>query len=900
MIQADRNTERMGRNHLMNRPKKHDTIEGITEYELENGLRVLLLPDPSKATITLNIVYLVGSMHEGYGETGSAHLLEHLVYKGTPTFPNVPEALNRHGASWNGTTWVDRTHYFETLPASEENLDFVLHLEADRMVNSFIRAEDLASEMTVVRNEFEMGENSPVNILSQRMLAAAYLFHGYGHATIGARSDIEGMPIERLQAFYRHYYQPDNAVVVLAGRFDPDDALERIVRYFGAIPKPERRLVPPYTVEPPQDGERVVTLRRVGEVGAAGVLYHVPAAAHPDAAALHVLTEVLGAVPGGRLHKALIETHKAVHVQAFHFLLRDPGVVEFLAEVRREGSLEEVRDELLEITQRVGVDGVSEAEIDRARRAILKRFHLAEADSERLAVELTEWIAMGEWRLFFLFQERLSQVGKEAVERVAREYLQPVNATIGIFEPTSAPARVTIPPVEHLSAEVARFSAHARREFEVEAFDPTPANLEARTKRLTLESGMRLALLPKKTRRGQVVARFQFYLGDTERLLEGNRSVNALVAALLERGTKKRSRQEIKDRLDHLDAELVISGALNVTSVTITTLRDSLPEVLRLLAEILQEPAFLPQEFEQLKSQRLADLEEKRHDPSVLASRELQRHLFPYPHIRFLPTLPHAMKEIASVSIEEVRAFHEAYYGATCAFGSVVGDCEPDQIVEICETAFGGWRSAQPAERISPMYPGIVEPVRTRILTPDKANARIVLGETFPIFETDPDYPALVLASYLFGESQLDSRLSRRLRQKEGFSYGAYAVIRTDVLGNCGTFTASAIFAPENIDRVEEALFEEISSLCTTGFSAEEIEKGKAGYLSEEAMRLSNDFSLSSRMTTDLLCGRDFSEITEWNEKIGTLTADRVNEAVSRHLDPERISLFAAGEFPKA
>ncbi|MHC4995819.1 MAG: M16 family metallopeptidase, partial [Planctomycetota bacterium] len=264
------------------KPTKITTVEDITEYRLDNGLKVLLFPDDSKPTVTINLTIFVGSRHEGYGETGMAHLLEHLVFKGTPTNPDIPKALNDHGAQFNGTTWLDRTNYFETVPASDENLEFAIALEADRMVNSFIRKSDLDSEMTVVRNEFERGENSPTRVLSQRMMAVAYEWHNYGKSTIGNRSDIERVPIDNLKAFYQKHYQPDNAMLVVAGQFEEARALALIEKHFGAIPRPERSLDKTWTTEPAQDGQRTVTLRRVGEVAAVAAQYHVPAGSHED------------------------------------------------------------------------------------------------------------------------------------------------------------------------------------------------------------------------------------------------------------------------------------------------------------------------------------------------------------------------------------------------------------------------------------------------------------------------------------------------------------------------------------------------------------------------------------------------------------------------------------------
>src|SRR3954470_8593208 len=264
-------------------PVKVTSVEGITEYQLSNGLRVLLFPDPTKATVTVNLTYTVGSRHEGYGETGMAHLLEHLMFKGTPSHKVIPQEMKAHGANYNASTWFDRTNYFEVLPANEDNLKFALGLEADRMIHSFIAQKDLDSEMTVVRNEFEAGENDPANILEERVLSTAYLWHNYGHSTIGSREDIERVPIDRLQAFYRMYYQPDNAVLLIAGKFDEARALAQIAKHFGPIPKPARKLPPLWTVEPTQDGNREFTVRRKGDIQIVALAYKVPSSLHDDA-----------------------------------------------------------------------------------------------------------------------------------------------------------------------------------------------------------------------------------------------------------------------------------------------------------------------------------------------------------------------------------------------------------------------------------------------------------------------------------------------------------------------------------------------------------------------------------------------------------------------------------------
>src|SRR3954463_3073806 len=293
------------------------TVEGITEYRLANGLQVLLFPDASKPTITVNVTYLVGSRMENYGETGMAHLLEHLMFKGTKKHPNIDLDFNKRGMQFNGTTWIDRTNYYEIFGANEDNLRWAIELEADRMVNSFIAKKDLDSEMTVVRNEYEQGENSPFGVMLKRMQSVAYDWHSYGRSTIGNRSDIENVKIENLQAFYRTYYQPDNAVLLVAGKFDPAQTLAWISKSFGVIPKPKRSLPPFWTVEPTQDGERSFVVRRKGDMQVIALGYKIPSALQEDSDALSFMSQILGDEPTGRLHKQLVESGKAAQVFSF-------------------------------------------------------------------------------------------------------------------------------------------------------------------------------------------------------------------------------------------------------------------------------------------------------------------------------------------------------------------------------------------------------------------------------------------------------------------------------------------------------------------------------------------------------------------------------------------------------
>jgi len=875
------------------------SVEGITEYHLPNGLRVLLFPDESKPTITVNITYLVGSRQENYGETGMAHLLEHMMFKGTPQHPNVPQELTEHGARPNGTTSFDRTNYFETFASTDQNLEWALKLEADRMVNSFVAKKDLDSEMTVVRNEFESGENSPFLSVLKRMLGTAYDWHHYSNLPIGNRSDIENVPIERLQAFYRMYYQPDNAILLVAGKFDPAKTLAIISDDFGSIPRPSRVLPKLYTTEPTQDGERTAIARRVGDTQLVMAGYHIPAGSHPDFAAIDILTQVLGDTPSGRLYKALVETKKAASVGAFSFQLHDPGMMFFNAEVRKENSLDGARETMLRTIQEIITKPPTTEEVERARTALLKDIDLTLNSSDRVGLALSEWMAIGDWRLFFLHRDLIRKVTPADVERVAAAYLKPTNRTVGMFIPTAKPDRAEIPPVPDVAAMLKDYKGD-RVVAAGEAFDPSPANIESRTERAVAPGGgLKLALLPKKTRGGSVVANLTLRYGDENSLM--NRTTAAeLAGEMLMRGTTKHTRQQIQDEFDKLKARVNIYGGPTQAGASIETTRENLPAVMRLVAEALREPSFPANEFEQLKQEQLAGIENQKSEPQAMGFIAFSRHLNPYPKgdVRYTPTLDESMEEIKSTSLDEVKKFYTDFYGASNAELSVVGDFDRQEIAALADNLFGDWKSPRPFTRVPSEYKEVAA-LNQSFEAPDKANAFFLAGMNLNLRDDDPDYPALVLGNYMLGGGFLNSRLATRIRQKEGISYGVGSNLSASALDRSGSFTTFAIYAPQNVSRLEAAFKEEIARVLKDGFTADEVAAAKSGYLQSRQVTRAQDQSLARTLNSYLFLNRTLNWDAEFEKKIAELTPEQINEAMRKYIDPSKITIIKAGDFAK-
>jgi len=882
--------------------KKVASVEGITEYQLPNGLRVLLFPDDSQPKVTVALTVFVGSRHEGYGETGMAHLLEHMVFKGTPDHPNIPAAFKERGAQFNGTTSNDRTNYFETLPASDDNLEFAIRLEADRMVNSPIKAEDLATEFSVVRNEFERGENSPGRVLSQRLASAAYDWHNYGKSTIGNRSDIERVPVDNLRAFYKKFYQPDNAMLVVAGKFDEAKAREYILKYFGAIPKPDRELPATYTEEPPQDGERNVTLRRVGDVGLVGLVYHIPAGPHPDFPALQILAEVLDSRPSGRLYKALVESGKASSVWAYAQAAHDPGLFEINAEVNTKdpAELEEVRDLILEQIAEVAEKGVEPEEVERAQRSYAKHFEMSMSNPNQLAIQLSNWAAQGDWRLYFLGRDRLEKVTPEEVQKVAQAYFDSSNRTVGFFIPTDKPERSPIPETPKVADLVADYEGREAKQAG-EAFDVAPEAIEARVQHPDAIEGVKLALLPKKTRGESVHLSLTLRYGD-ETNLKGLVSAESFLGGLMIRGgTKELSKQEVQDELDKNFARINGGGGSGAIRFSVQTKRPNLAATLEILRQILREPLLPADEFEVMKNAELAGLDSSRTEPTALASTELRRLLTDYPadDVRYTPTIEEEIERVKATDVEQVRKLHKEYLGAGHGELAIVGDFEPSEVLPILEKILGDWKAEQSYARIERPYQPDLKPERRTIETPDKENAMYLAGTVFPMKDDAPDYPALSVGNFILGGGAISSRIADRLRGKGGLSYSAASMFNAGSLDDRASLMVMAIYNPTNREKVETGVDEEIDRLLKDGVTEDELEQAKEGFLRRQEISRAEDGALAGLLASHLFIGRTMSYEADLEAKVKDLDAAAVNEALRKYVDPESFSIVTAGDFQK-
>jgi len=878
------------------------SVEGITEYRLANGLQVLLVPDASKPTTTVNLTIHAGSRQEDYGETGMAHLLEHLLFRGTPTTRDVWAEFTRRGLRANGSTWLDRTNYFASFTANDDNLAWYLGWLADAMVNSFISREDLASEMPVVRNEMELGENRPSRVLLERALAVMYDWHAYGRSTIGARSDVEHVDISHLQAFYRKYYQPDNATLIVTGRFEPQAVLARIAAGFGAIARPTRVLEPAYTLDPAQDGEREVTVHRVGASPLVYMTYHVPPGASADFAAAALLVQALGDTPGGRLHKRLVEKHLAAGVFAYSFALADPGVVVLGVQLAPEQDVARARAEAARVLDALKTEPITAEEFERARTQWLNAWDKGFTDPEVIGVELSEAIAQGDWRLYFLARDQVRRLTLADLQRVADAYLVPSNRTVALFVPDAQPRRAPAPAKVDVAALVAGYKGDPNVAL-AETFDATPANLDARSQRSVLASGMKLLLLPKGTRGRAVQARLQLHFGD-EKSLFGQQGVAAMMASLVDKGGAGLTRQQIADRFDRLRAQVAFAASGQTLSVSIDTVREHLPAVVALVGRLLREPAFPSEALEEKRRQWLAALAQSRSDPGALAANAIERHDNPYARgdLRYVPTFDEREADVKALDVERVRAFQRRFLSAASAEFAAVGDLDAAAVQAALVSAFGDW--SRPADGALPYVrvprPLVATtPMRLLIETPDKQNANLAATLALPLDDRQDEYAAMLLANHIFGGGG-SSRLWKRIRETEGLSYDVRSYVDWSSVEPNSPWMSSAIFAPQNRAKVETAWREELARSVQSGFTQAELDEARASLLNFRRLARAQDAVVASRGVADLYLGRTFAYSQRIDDRLAAATLEQVNAAWRRYIDPTRMAVAWGGDFRAA
>ena len=897
---------------------------GIAEYTLDaNKLSVLLMEDHSAPVVTFMVTYHVGSRNEVTGTTGATHLLEHLMFKGSVHYnrdlgTGFDTMLDRIGATNNATTGRDRTDYFEDL--ASDHLELAVKLESDRMRGLLLREEDRRTEMTVVRNEFERGENDPIEALDKEINAAAFVAFPYHHPTIGWRSDIEQVPIEKLRAFYDTFYWPNNATVTLVGDFQPAEALALLAKYYGPIPPAPHPLPAIYTEEPAQQGPRRVVVKRTAELGAVAIAFKIPAALHPDYPALDVLADILADGRTSRLYRALVDENLAVSVDAYAGFTHDPSLFTIYVRLSPGTPHAEVEKVVLAQLAQLKAEGATPAEVARALSKEAAAIAYGRDGSGAIASQINEDIAVGDWTYFLTLPKMIQAVTAAAVTRVAQIYLVEDQSTTGWFVPLGAgpgPAAgeaAAPPPARSLERQanfyrdptLPRWARPAGGTLARDEVGGAPAGggsdgeapgalIAPHVVRRTL-AGIDVLTL-KTTLQDVVTIRGSLPAGEMFNP-PGNTAVADLVAGLLDKGTAKHDKLALAQALEDLGASISFDTTPETLSFSARCLKRDVPAVMGLLAEQLRTPLLAADELAKLKKQIAGEYEEQMDDTNFRAEQALERAVFPAGHPNHPPEADRYLSDLAAATAADVKVFHDAHYGPSHLKLVAVGDVDDAAIGAALQSAFGGWTGGTAVRPVTPAPPlpaGRVE----RIAMPGKASVSAMLGQPTDLKYTDPDRIALAAATQVLGGGYFSSRLLSTVRNQEGLTYGIFARVGEDTYTD-GIWMIQATFAPALLDQGLASTRRELERFVRDGVTADEWTVFKGALAGSYKLALATSAGVANQLLANLERGLPLSAIDDYPRKIDALTVAQLNSAVKRHLDPDRMIMVLAGSLPAA
>lgn len=873
----------------------------ILDQTLPNGLRVLLREDHAAPLVSSWVWYRVGSRNELPGLTGLSHWVEHMQFKGTPSLAKgqIFRDVSRHGGVLNALTSQDWTAYFETLPV--EQVDLSLAIESDRMVNSLFDPAETESERTVILSERAGAENSPTYLLYEEVLGAAFRAHPYRHMVIGHEADLRSISRDDLYNHYRRYYHPGNAFLVAVGDFQAEELLGRVERAFGGIPAGEPAAAP-RAVEPPQLGERRVTLRRPSPTAYLRMAFSVPEARHPDTAPLLVADAILSGAKGmgfggggpmgrsARLYRALVAAGLARAAGSDADLTLDPSLlvvgVTALPGVE-PARIEEVVDREV---ARLRDEPVADAELARALKQVQAQYVYSAEGVTNQAFWLGQMEIVDHYRRADTFADELSIVTVEDVQRVARTYLVPERRTVGWLLPSGDGGGDATEPAAPAVLPDARYR---RWWYSGTTIEPgTPAEDRERPPFERAELGNGIVVLGQAQPSDRAVfVRLRLQtgaLGD----LAGKDGLAAFTARMLPRGTERMGFDQLNETTDGLGASLSIDAGRLFVEVAIRCLREDLPQMLDLAADVLRRPTFPEEEIEKVRNELLTAIREGDNDTRSTADRTLRRLLFPPPH-PYGRRVGGELETVAAINRDDLVAYHAGRYGPAATTVAIVGGLERfDQAVEWLDARLGDWSAAAAPLPLPPLPAPPASSRREEVVIPAKTQVDLAIG--WPtLARTDPAYYAFDTANLILGRLGLMGRLGASVRDRQGLAYYVFSGLEAGLDGSL--WTARAGVDPANAERAIASILAEAEALRERPVEPAELADAKSYLTGVLPLALESNDGVAATLLSIEYFGLGLDYLDRYPGLINRLTAEALQEAVRSRLDLDRAAVAIAG-----
>lgn len=855
---------------------------GVKEYKLKsNGLTVLLYQDNSVPVTTINVTYLVGSRNEVLGTTGSTHILEHMMFKRTPNFnkekgTDISYMFDKIGARINATTSTDRTNYFETLPS--DKVDLALQIEAERMRNAIFTEEDLSTEMMVVRNEFEQGENNPVQVLLKELYSTAYQAHPYHHSTIGWKSDIENVTVEKLKSFYDQFYYPNNAVLSIVGDFEEREILKSVNKYFGKLEASKHKIPQLNIKEPKQLGERRFTINKPGGIKTVAVAYKSPKGLDKDSYSLKILNKILTVGQTSTLYKKVVEKGFGLQLFAPYWSTKDPAIYPVIAFVSPQHNPEIVEKEIIKAIEELKTNGIDPKKVEDAKNSYLAEITYARDGSKNIANQLNEAVAIGDWQYFAEMEENIKSVTPESVNEVLRKYFTEENRTVGYYLPLMNGAGAFGRP------------GNSRQFKEVSNiwYYRNPDN--SLSKNIKAEKVNEVELAVVKTSAKNFVT-FSGSIEAGEVWNSENKRESLITAGLLKKGTKNLSKEKITEELASIGASISFQTTSTHLEFGGKCLKKDLEKVVNLLAVQLKNPVFDKNEFENLKQRFIGMMMQQKSDAGARAQTGFLKQIYDKNHSSYYLSAEEVIQNIKNTTLTDIKNYHKKYYGSKTMKLVFAGDVDKTKIRSLVKKHFSNWTGGKAFN-----YRTNKKTKEAKVLeipVPGQINTTVFVGQYTGLKKSDKDYLAFVVASNILG-SNFSSRLMSTVREKEGLTYGISSTHKGDSFAD-GYWCVKSNFNHNLLDKGISSTLREIKKWYKDGVTEKELEDFKSTLIGQLKLSVETTGDLAGQILSNLKLNRDINYLETAIKNIENLSLEEVNSVIKKYINLKKLVIIKAG-----
>jgi zinc protease len=855
---------------------------GISSYTLSNGFKIILIPFPTASNVRVELLVKTGSKLEGYGETGMAHLLEHMLFKGAGNRKNIKDDLTAMGANWNGTTTADRTNYFETLSSDPQKLDEVIRLEADRFIRSKFTKADLDSEMTVVRNELENSERSPSRLVFDALGRNSFVWHGYSRSTIGARSDIENTSYEALRAFHRKHYRPDNAALIVSGNFDRQRILKLASKLFAEAKNPSTSKQENWTFDSPQAlTQRSELYASVGTTLVASA-WKLPGVTERDAHALDLAAAAICNADWGSLRKELV-TNRGLAVSANCYTSTDADYARFvaIAKAGQEADAETLSKQLIQHIQEAASKGVTQEQLERARLSEINDFERALDTHESIAQIASEYEVAGDWRLMFWVRDLVKSVQLEEANAALKKWVVSTNRGDVLLRHADKPAPVVIAPP---APAATRTDGKTWPSIFSEA-DPAPKSLfdlaqATRTFQLDTDKAQ-ASLISRKTQGDKVWLVFENDFGSAD-TLKDKRAACSAASALMKFGGNGLTRDELNRRMEELKA----NWNIGLSGIALEVPRKNIQNAFEMLFAVWAAPLLPVDEFNSYKAGLVASYESQLKNSVAVAANtsRLRFDNFPSGHWSKPQTLETQIADIKSLSYEEVKRCASDFAKISHVRVGVVGNLQEEDVRALWQKTSTSKASAIAYQRVpDPTAPSVVDTTPIRIEMPDTTNARVTGSVVVALNRKAKDFPALQIAVEVVG-GNASSLIWKELREKDGLAYSTGMTLNGSMLDDRTTIMLYATSASAQADKAMEKLKAVLQRVLHDGLSDADVDRAKKTWAERRKAYLGKESNFASTMADALSDGYDFMAREQFDKAIAQVTANQATEVLRKYL----------------